>query len=40
MITQSIIELFIIIALIIGLFNEEKIARFERKLFKKWRKQI
>lgn len=35
MITQSIIEITIAALFIAGLFNEDKLARLERKLFKK-----
>lgn len=35
MLVQSIIEVVIVAALIVGLFNEEKIADFEQRLFKR-----
>lgn len=35
MLIQTIIEAVVVVALIIGLFNEEKIADFEQQLFKK-----
>lgn len=35
MLIQTIIEAIVVIALIVGMFNEEKIADFEQRLFKR-----
>ena len=39
MIIQTLIEILIATALIIGLFNESKIAHFEQKIFSKFKKE-
>lgn len=39
MIIQTLIEILIATALIIGFFNEGKIADFEQKIFNKFKKE-
>lgn len=40
MIIQTLIEIVIATALIIGLIFEDKVAQAEQKIIKKWRKKI